>query len=164
MRTTASFSIALFLSASTLASADEMTAKVINVLDGNTVEVVTEKSEKLTVILADIDSPELTQEFGDKAKDFLRELALNKDVTVQLTGKDRKGNNLGIILIKGKTDARVALLQHGLAWTAEKNPNPDLEQHRTEAQTKGKGLWKHQNPTPPWTHRREQSMLQPKSS
>jgi endonuclease YncB( thermonuclease family) len=139
-------------------------AKVVSVVDGNTVEVVTDNNETMTIILAEIDSPELTQEFGTEAKDFLQKLVLKKEVVVQLTGKDRKGNNLGIILIKGKTDARIALLQQGLAWTAEKNPNPDLEAHRTTAQNEGKGLWKNNNPTPPWTYRREQSMLSPKSS
>jgi micrococcal nuclease len=143
---------------------DGMNAQVITVIDGNTVEVRTETNEVMTIILAEIDCPEITQEFGDEAKRFLEKLILKKDVTVELRGKDRKGNNLGILLIKGKTDARVELLQQGLAWTAERNPNPELESHRTSAQQQGKGLWKHDNPTPPWIYRRQQTMLQPKSS
>lgn len=138
--------------------------KVISVIDGNTVEVLTEANEVVLVILADIDSPELTQEFGNEAKEYLEKISLKKNVIVEFRGKDRKGNNLGILLIKGKTDARVALLQQGLAWTSERNPNPALETHRTSAQAEGKGLWKNDNPTPPWIYRREQSMLQPKSS
>lgn len=138
--------------------------KVISVIDGNTVEVFTSEKEVIVVVLADIDCPELTQDFGSEAKEFLEKLALKKDVLIEFVGKDRKGNNLGIVLIKGKTDARVALLQQGLAWTAEKNPNPNLEIHRTSAQEEGRGLWKFENPTPPWVYRRQQSMLQPKSS
>jgi micrococcal nuclease len=141
-----------------------MSGQVITVIDGNTVEVRTEANEVMTIILADIDCPELTQEFGDEAKRFLEKLILKKEVTVELRGKDRKGNNLGVLFIKGKKDARIDLLQEGLAWTAERNPHPDLEIHRTSAQQEGKGLWKQDNPTPPWIHRREQSMLQPKSS
>jgi micrococcal nuclease len=140
------------------------TGKVVSVFDGNTVEVQTETNEVVLVILADIDSPELTQEFGNEAKEYLEKIALRKEVIVEFRGKDRKGNNLGVLLIKGKTDARVALLQQGLAWTSERNPNPELETHRTSAQAEGKGLWKNDNPTPPWIYRREQSMLQPKSS
>lgn len=141
-----------------------LSAQVVTVIDGNTVEVRTESNEVMTLVLADIDCPELTQEFGDEAKKFLEKLALKKEVIIELRGKDRKGNHLAILLIKGKTDARIELLQKGLAWTSEKNPNPDLEVHRTSAQQDGKGLWKDSNPTPPWIHRREQSMLQPKSS
>jgi micrococcal nuclease len=141
-----------------------MSGQVITVIDGNTVEVQTETNEVMTIILADIDCPELSQEFGTEAKKFLEKLILKKAVRIELRGKDRKGNNLGVVLIKGKTDARIELLQQGLAWTSERSPNPDLESHRTSAQQEGKGLWKHENPTPPWIYRREQSMLQPKSS
>lgn len=141
-----------------------MAGQVVSVIDGNTVEVRTETNEKLTIILADIDCPELTQEYGQEAKNFLEKLVLKKEVTIELRGKDRKGNNLGVLLIKGKTDARIELLQKGLAWTSERNPDPDLEEYRTSAQQGGKGLWKESNPTPPWIYRREQSMLQPKSS
>ncbi len=138
--------------------------KVMSVIDGNTVEILTSENEMVTVVLAEIDCPELTQQYGDKAKAYLERLVLKKEVTVEFRGKDRKGTNLGIVLIKGKTDVRIQLLQQGLAWTAERNPNPDLEIHKNSAAESGKGLWKDDNPTPPWIYRREQSMLQPKSS
>lgn len=144
-------------------SNDVLTARVVAVIDGNTVEIVGEDNETRQIILAGIDSPELTQEYGEKAKKFLEKIALEKNVTVQITGKDRKGTAIGIITIEDK-DPRIDLLKEGLAWTAEKNPIPDLETIRAKAQEKGKGLWKQDNPTPPWTHRREQTMLQPKSS
>jgi endonuclease YncB( thermonuclease family) len=68
------------------------------------------------------------------------------------------------VLIKGSVDPRVNLLKEGLAWTTERNPDPEFEAHRARAQEKGKGLWKERNPTPPWTYRREQSMMEAKSS
>lgn len=154
----------LLVSGSVLGFGMNVTGTVVNVIDGNTVEVITTDNQKVIVILAEIDCPELTQDHGNEAKRFLEKLALKKEVIVELRGKDRKGNTLGVLLIKGKTDARVALLQHGLAWTAERNPNPELEIHKTSAQAERKGLWKTENPTPPWIHRREQSMLQPKES
>jgi micrococcal nuclease len=154
----------LFLSASTVSGNGTNSAgKVISVIDGNTVEVLTESNEVVIVILADIDSPELTQEFGDAAKKYLEKISLKREVIIEFRGKDRKGNNLGILFVKG-TDVRVELLQQGLAWTSERNPDPELETHRIHAEAEGKGLWRNDNPTPPWIHRREQSMLQPKSS
>jgi micrococcal nuclease len=161
------FLLAAFTFSTTLSFGTDgtgMAGQVVSVIDGNTVEVRTETNEVMTIILADIDCPELTQEYGQEAKRYLEKLILKKEVTVELRGKDRKGHNLGVLFIKGKTDARIELLQKGLAWTSERNPNPDLELHRTSAQQDGKGLWKENNPTPPWIHRREQSMLQPKSS
>jgi len=48
--------------------------------------------------------------------------------------------------------------------TAERNPIDELESIKEKAKEKGKGLWKEQDPTPPWIYRRQQSMMQPKSS
>ena len=73
------------------------------------------------------------------------------------------GATLGVVLADDD-DPRVKLLKEGLAWTAEKNPSEDLEPLRQWAEQKGKGLWKEENPTPPWTYRRQQSMMKPKSS
>jgi len=145
------------------AQASEVTARVVSVIDGNTLEIVGNDNEKQKILLAGIDSPELTQEYGEKARKFLEKMTLEKTVTVQITGKDRTGTPLAIVMIENK-DARLELLKEGLAWTAERNPLPNLEEIRAKAQEKGKGLWKQESPTPPWTHRREQSMLQPKSS
>lgn len=147
----------------TVTLADDIVAKVTAVIDGNTVEVVNAANEKIKVLLAGIDCPELGQDYGDKAKQYLEKILLRKQVTVTLQGKDRHGNNLGVVMV-GDDDPRIKLLKEGLAWTAEKNPNPDLEPYRTWAQQKGKGLWKTDNPTPPWTYRRQQTMTAPKSS
>jgi micrococcal nuclease len=142
---------------------NEVVARVVSVIDGNTLEIVGNDNEKQKILLAGIDSPELTQEYGEKARKLLEKLALEKNVTVRITGKDRTGTPMAVIMIENK-DPRHELLKEGLAWTAERNPLPDLEEIRAKAQEKGKGLWKQDNPTPPWTYRREQTMLQPKSS
>ncbi|MBL7859092.1 MAG: thermonuclease family protein [Cyclobacteriaceae bacterium] len=143
---------------------DVFSVRVVTVLDGNTLEVRGSDNEIKKIVLAEIDSPELGQAFGDKAKKFLEKLLLEKNVWVRITGKDRRGNYLAIVMIGDKVDARVELLKEGLAWTAERNPNPELESYRMKAQEKGRGLWKEDNQTPPWVYRREQSMLEAKGS
>jgi endonuclease YncB( thermonuclease family) len=158
------FAMALLTVPSAVFSNDVITGKVITVIDGNTLEVAAaEDNHKHKVVLVGIDCPELSQEFGGQAKKFLEKLLLNKDVTVTFHGRDRWGNYLGIVTI-GDDDPRIELLKEGLAWTSEKNPNPDLESYRTWAQQKGRGLWKQENPTPPWVYRRKATMTQPKSS
>jgi micrococcal nuclease len=147
-----------------LRAQQDFTGKVTTVIDGNTVEVSSQANETHKILLVGIDSPELDQEYGDQAKKFLEKLILNKNVVVQFKGKDRFGNRLAVIMINGKNDPRVELLREGLAWTAEKNPPEDLEPYKTWAQRKGRGLWKQENPVPPWTYRRNQTMLKPKSS
>jgi len=147
-----------------LAMADDVKGKVIAVIDGNTLQVADNADQIHNILLIGIDSPELGQEFGQEARQFLEKMILGKHVTITFQGKDRLGNALAVVKINGKKDPRLELLKEGLAWTAEKNPLADLESYRSSAQLKGKGLWKQDNPTPPWIYRREQTMLQRKSS
>jgi endonuclease YncB( thermonuclease family) len=140
------------------------TGKVINVIDGNTIEVVDEKSQIQKLMFAGIDCPEPGQEYADKAKKFIEKLLLNKEVSWEIVGKDRWANYLAVIKLKDDLDPRVELLKEGLAWTHEKNPLPELEVHRVKAQEKRKGLWKEESPVSPWIYRRQQSMMQAKSS
>src|SRR5688572_9908954 len=90
---------------------DEVDGKVTAVLDGNTLEISCSNSDVRKVLLAGIDSPELGQEFGEDAKRFLEKIILKKDVIVQFTGKDRLGNYLAVVNIKGKIDPRIELLK-----------------------------------------------------
>jgi micrococcal nuclease len=154
---------ALYLVSIPSFSQDELSGKVVQVLDGNTIEISTSSNESYTVVLAGIDCPELNQEYGDKAKRFLEKLLANEEVEFEIQGKDRKGNYLAVVTIKGE-DPRISLLKEGLAWTAERNPDPELENYRIKAVENSKGLWKDEDPTPPWIFRRQQTMLQPKSS
>lgn len=109
------------------------------------------------------DSPELEQEYGDKAKRLLEKLILDRNVEVQIQGKDRLGNRLGIILIDGE-DPREKLLEEGLAWTSERNPIEAFETIKEKSKENRKGLWKEIEPTPPCIFRRQQTMLQFKTS
>jgi endonuclease YncB( thermonuclease family) len=156
--------LVLLVSVKVYGLTEELSAKVVAVIDGNTVEVKTDDNETYKLVLLGIDCPELEQEYGEEARSYVERIALKKSVKVQLHGKDRWGNRLAVILLKGEVDLRVELLKAGFAWTAERNPEATLETIRTEAQKRAKGLWKNREPTPPWIFRRQQTMLQPKSS
>jgi endonuclease YncB( thermonuclease family) len=147
-----------------LFATEELSGKVLTVIDGNTIEIVTAENETYKILLHGIDCPELEQEYGDKAKRHLEKLILNKSISVTIQGKDRLGNRLGVVIIEGTEDPRHELLKEGLAWTSEKNPIADLESIKEQARGKGKGLWKEQNPTAPWIFRRQQTLTQFKSS
>jgi micrococcal nuclease len=155
----------LFISGHAFASNDGFVTKVIKVIDGNTFEIIGSDGQPQTLVLFGIDSPEPGQPYADKAKRTLEKLILDKRVDVQMQGRNRFGNYLAVItIVKNDKDPRIELLEEGMAWTAEKNPVAELEAVRVKAAQKSKGLWQDENPTPPWTYRREQSMLQAKSS
>ena len=109
----------IVLGSFSLACAEEiLKGKVVNVIDGNTFEMIAEDNETYKVMLFGVDSPELEQEYGDKAKNLLEKLLLNKTITAKIQGKDRKGIRLGITVAEGAADPRIELLEAGLAWTA----------------------------------------------
>jgi micrococcal nuclease len=157
------FSILLLWIAGGVYGQNEFSGEVLSVIDGNILEVVGTDNQTYKITLAGIDSPEPGQSFADKAQKLLEKLMLKKKVSVKISGKDRLGNYIAVVM-KGDLDPRVELLEEGLAWTTEKNPSPDLEAIRLKARENAKGLWKEENPTPPWIYRRQQSMVQAKSS
>lgn len=163
VRTFSTIVLAVGFSLSGFSLPPEVSGKVISVIDGNTVEFRTFDNETFTFVLAGIDCPELDQEFGAEAKRLLEKLLLGKEAILAVEKKDRFGNKVGgIRLLKGG-DPRVELLEKGLAWTQEKNPNLEFEAIKEAAKNRGRGLWKQENPTAPWTFRRQQSMLAAKA-
>ena len=143
-------------------SQEELKGKVTKVIDGNTIEITFSNGELYKVLLHGIDCPELGQNFAENAKTFVEKLLLNKNVTVVVRGKDRQGNRMGDISVEGVPDPKRELIRTGLAWTTEQND--ELESLKEHARVQGLGLWSDENPTPPWIYRRQQSMLQSKSS
>jgi len=141
-----------------------MRGKVMDVSDGNTIELLTDENELYKVELAGIDCPELKQPFGLEAKQLLEKSIKGNEVEAFIEGKNRWGVRQAIVMPNTGDDPRLKLLAEGLAWTSEKNPNPEFESIRIDAQDHGKGLWKDQDPTPPWIFRRQQTMLTPKFS
>ena len=145
--------------------ADEKIHGFVNeVIDGNTILIRTPDREEYKILLHGIDSPEPGQHYSEQSTKMLQRLLLNKWVTIVFHGKDRAGNHLGEIHIDGASDPRHELIKAGLAWTSEKAAIPELETLKDEARQKNLGLWQEVNPTPPWMYRRQQTMLEAKTS
>lgn len=134
---------------------DVITARVISVIDGNTLQIQDAENKRYKITLFGVDSPELAQQYGTQAKAFLEKLILHQEVTVQFHGSDRDGNMQAIVTTGDEADLRIELLKEGLAWTAEKNAPAELEPYTTWARKKEKGLWKEKDPTPPWVYRKQ---------
>lgn len=145
-------------------STETTTGRVSLVVDGNTVEIVAAGNETIRLKLYGINCPELGQSFGEDARKFLEGLVLKKTVTVEWRGKDRWGNRLGALGLPGNVDPRRELLKQGLAWTTEINPDAEFEAIKEKAREARTGLWKEKDPVAPWKFRRQQSMMQIKSS
>jgi len=135
---------------------------VTEVIDGNTILLLTDESESYTMELYGIDCPESEQPYGEAARLFLEQKVKGKKVLAIVEGKNRWGTRQAIIIASNEDDPRHLLLSHGLAWICEKDAPPELETLGRDAKSKGIGLWRDENPVPPWTYRRQQTMLTPK--
>ena len=155
------FSLMIFLQSN---AQDQFRGKVVDVIDGNTLLVIDNYQDTISVILKSIDCPELNQEMGKKAKAFTIEKCLGLTVAVELFGKDRFGNDIASITVHN-TDLSKSLLEAGLAWFYHRNKG-DMTLASIEKNSRAKkiGIWEGENPVEPWIFRRQQSMLTPKLS
>lgn len=135
-----------------------VSAKVVNVIDGNTIEIMTADKEIVKIMFSEVDSPELEQEFGQEAKAFTEKLLLKKKVNVIMKGKDRWGNRLASISLNNGKNAEEAILKAGLAWHNMKSKDQSLKEIEMQSKEKKKGLWSKEEPTAPWIFRRQQTM------
>ena len=139
-------------------------ANVKWVLDGDTVAITQGWHEK-TIRLDSIDSPEDGQEWGDIAKYGLIKLIGKQNVRIEEHGTDPHGRILATLYVwyHQKTDwvnvnERMVMLGH--AWVMRRfydhlpaDRQDKLNSLEKWARSKKIGLWKSENPVPPWEWR-----------
>lgn len=105
--------------------------------------------------LADIDAPELRQDFGARSRQSLAELCHGKQASLRERGRDRYRRVLAQVTCAG-IDANAEQVRRGMAWVFVRYAPPDSPLHaiEAEARTKRRGLWSHDAPVPPWEWRR----------
>lgn len=140
-------------------SADQFSAKVVSVVDGDTVTVETATAERIKIRLNGIDAPEKGQPFSDRSKSLLNVLCRNKIVGVTTFDKDRYERWIADIVIPPSRSVNQEMVRQGLAWHYKKySSDPVLAGLETEARSSKKGLWKDANPIAPWEWRDNPSL------
>jgi micrococcal nuclease len=144
---------AVLLCISGLAHSDEFTAKVIAVLDGDTV-LVKRASGLLKIRLAEIDAPEKAQTFGETSKRSLSEMVMGKQVRIVSQAIDQYGRMVAHLYING-LDVNAEQIRRGMAWEYSNfHSNQALIALQNEAKLVPRGLWAQSDPTPPWEWRK----------
>jgi endonuclease YncB( thermonuclease family) len=145
------------------ARAAEVTGRVVGVIDGDTIDVLTSKLETLRVRMSGIDAPELGQAFGRNAKAALSGLAFTRQVTIEWHKRDRYGRLVGKVTVEGR-DIALEMLTLGMAWHyarfESEQPAADRRGYadaQTRARVARRGLWADAAPVPPWEHRARRS-------
>jgi micrococcal nuclease len=142
--------------------------KVMQVKDGDTIVVLPEEGgQVVTCRLYGIDAPETShprfgkigQPYGEEASRELKKLILGQSVQVKTTGQKTYGRELCIIN-KDRKDINLEMVRRGMAWAYRhylKRPYAsEYIEAESEARAKRLGLWKDNNPTPPWEFRKMQ--------
>ncbi len=89
----------LFLLAAGAAQARVLEGRIIEVLDGDTVTVLSNGTSTHRIRLLGIDAPERGQPHGDLAREHLRRLVRGKAVRVEWERMDDYGRIVGVLLI-----------------------------------------------------------------
>ena len=132
----------------------DITGKVVAVADGDTITVLHDNAQ-VKVRLTEIDAPEKAQAFGNRSKQSLTDLCLDKTAVLAEKGKDRYGRTLARVTCNG-TDVNAEQVRRGLAWAYTKYlTDPQIKVIEGEARAAKSGLWNNEKPVPPWEWRKE---------
>lgn len=142
-------------------------ARVLYVIDGDTVVVRKQKQEKRAKVrLASIDCPEDGQPWGETAKYGLVKLIGGRSVKMEEHGTDLYGRTVATLYVRTgesnwlNVNERMVVLGHAWVMRAycghlSSEQTRRLINGETWAKTRKVGLWKMPRPIPPWQWRRE---------
>ena len=151
--------------------AETFTAKVIVVMDGDTVMVLREGGsgtagslpasplrglrggQKIKIRLANIDAPEKAQPFGKQARDSLLEMVGKKQVQIDSQAVDQYGRVVALISVDG-LNVNEEQVKRGMAWDySHYHSDKTYVELQRSARQEQRGLWAQANPQTPWQWR-----------
>lgn len=149
---------ALFILALLLPSygfAESYQGRVVGVHDGDTFTLLAEGNRQIKIRLAEIDTPESAQPYGNRAKQELSALIFGKAVTVDVVDLDRYGRTVGRVSVD-RIDINAEMVRRGAAWVYRKYvKDQTLFQVEAQAKQEKRGLWNlpESERVPPWEWR-----------
>ena len=155
----AAFLLLLALLACTAASgqkAGNLSGKVVDVANGDTITIVDKRKTLHIVRLAGIDAPEQGQEFSAQARKYLSDLIFGKDVRIEGKSYDQFGRLRGKVLLNGRdmnleqVIAGLAWHHNEIAWDQNERDRQVYESAELIARRSKYNIWSAAKPTPPW--------------
>ena len=133
--------------------------KVVLIYDGDTLSVETKDRKIYSLRLQGIDAPEDKQNYGKKSRKALAALIEGKDVKVIIHKKDLYDRYVASVYLNGE-DVALTQIETGMAWHFKRYGSEQQSEERkkyAQAELKARadkvGLWKDDDPTPPWDYR-----------
>ena len=139
------------------------TARVVKIVDGDTISVQVAGKGAQKVRLVDIDTPEHDQPYGREARQALATLVSGREVRLETHGSDDYGRLLARVFI-GDVDVNAELVRGGAAWVFRKySDDAELLALEREARAEKRGLWAlpASERVPPWQWRHPDATAKP---
>ena len=140
--------------------AEVIIGRVASIVDGDTLTLADASNQLHRIRLFGIDAPEITQDFGQRAKTDLSALASNQQASADCRMTERSSSALCVVRV-GVQDIGLELIRNGAAWLypphnaqLSAKERADYAQAEFMAKIHRYGLWNSKNPTPPWDWRR----------
>jgi endonuclease YncB( thermonuclease family) len=136
-------------------------AEVVGVNDGDTITVrMIDTGRQERVRLATIDAPEMNQPYGKAAKKSLSDLVFGKKIRLEIMDRDQYGRVVGEVFADG-LNVNIEQIRKGFAWHYKEYQRQQTEEQKQvysaaeeTARQMRVGLWRDQNPEPPWLFRK----------
>jgi micrococcal nuclease len=141
-------------------SGQEFSAKVIAILDGDTVLILHKAAGQyagglMKIRLAEIDAPEKDQAYGAASRSSLVEMVWHRQVRVHPLAVDKYGRTVAQLEVNGLR-VNEEMVRRGMAWEYSHYHSDrryiSIEQEARQAK---RGLWVQSDPVPPWQWRKQ---------
>ena len=143
----------LFALVPSVTTAQILSGKVVGITDSDTLTLLMDSTQH-KIRLAEIDTPEKGQDWGNRARQALAEKVFQKNVRVDVSDTDRYGRLIGKIWL-GDRDINREMVREGHAWVYRQYMTDDsLLEDEAAAKEQGIGLWGIAGPVAPWEWRR----------
>lgn len=130
--------------------AESFRGRVVNVLSGDTIEV--ERDVRTQVVRLDqIRAPISGQPYGRDARIFVSRIVDGETVTIKSDNYDFQGRMVGEVFLPDGTSLNKLVVVTGYAWQYDGfSKDPVYSSLEALAREKRSGLWREDNPVPPW--------------
>ncbi len=134
---------------------EEMSGKVIKIVDGDTYDILFDNHATKRIRMAGIDAPERGMPFYKIAKDYLGTLCFGKTVRIEQTNRDKYNRVVAKTFLDNGGELGLLMIENGYAWHyRDYSSDLKLAEAETEARHSRKGIWADENPQAPWERRK----------
>lgn len=131
--------------------------EITKIIDGESFYITMENGDTDSVRLWGIDSPELKQQYGKAALKNL-ESHIHREISLEYKTRDKNNFMMAIVTYKRKSGEEInlnhSLVEQGYAWKNKFTSDKKLEKLQKQAEKNRVGLWRNDDPTPPWEWRK----------